>query len=282
MEEATDILTLDKRPTTRSLPNVGRSQEAQNLGIVSMNKQLNQRITSLEKTVAEQQSIIIRLEKMVLDLHLKQTQFLDSSVSRILEPESAEVEVVKSKMLQDQETQHLQELKEQVISTFTPELLCQAVKNDMSELDPVDQMIYLAKKADMLSQIQRSYDPSSNFWLDPKPLAPEVIASLNALSAKKQQDKINQFWQDITRIYNTDYARCTMFEVDNIISGMGTYSEKREKLAQFLLDGLNLQKSLRKPEKTSFIRGLTLRKKDKICKTKSIRKKTSHPVLMPI
>ena len=70
MEEATDILTLDKRPTTRSLPNEGRSQEAQNLGIVSMNKQLNQRITSLEKTVAEQQSIIIRLEKMVLDLHL--------------------------------------------------------------------------------------------------------------------------------------------------------------------------------------------------------------------
>jgi uncharacterized coiled-coil protein SlyX len=235
-------------------------------------KQMNCRITSLEKTVAVQQSIIMKLYKNLQEVQASLTKIQNSTVPTTFKLETAMAHLVKSKMQHTPETrslddQQLQELKQQVISTYTPDLLCQAVIKEVTELGPVDQMIHLAKRADRLSQIQRSYDPSSNFWLDPKPLAPEVISALKALPADTQQEKLNQFWQDITRIYNTDHVRCIQFEVENIITGMGTYGEKRNMLTEFLLIGQKLQESLKKSKKTSLFRGLAFRQKDKICKS---------------
>jgi hypothetical protein len=43
--------------------------------------------------------------------------------------------------------------------------------------------------------------------------------------------------------------------VENIITGMGTYGEKRNMLYEFLLIGQKLQESLKKSKKTSHFRG---------------------------
>jgi len=250
-----------------------------NLILGSTEKQL---ITSLQKTVAVQQSSITqlqiamtKLEKMVQDLHLKRSQFVDTTVLRSSNLELAEEESVKSPMkltpeIPTADDQHLQELKTQIISTYTPELLCHAVKKEGSELSPVEEMIHLAKTAHRLYQIQRSYEPCSSSRVDLMPLATEVIESLKALPAAKQQGKIHQFWEEIIRIYNSDHVLYTLFEVENIICGMETYWQKRKKLTELLLNGKKLQESLKKPKKTSFARAMSFRKKDKICKTKSI------------
>ena len=262
--------------------------------------QLTQTSTVQQHSITQLTQTVTKLERMVQDLHLKQ---MDTTVLRTLNPgesaedhlvkpsmhgqmdrtstrtlnpgESAEAHLVKPSMHGPPQTptadyKHLQELKLQIISTYTPELLCHAVKKEGSELSPVEEMIHLAKTAYRLYQIQRSYEPSSNSWVDLMPLASEVIESLKILPAAKQQEKINQFWQDIKRIYNADHVLCTLFEVENIIIGGETYWQKRKKLTELLLNGQKLQESLKMPKKTSFMRVLRFRKKDKICKAKSI------------
>ena len=161
----------------------------------------------------------------------------------------------------------VQDLKQDVISTYTPEVLCHAVKKEVRQLSPEDQLIHLAKRAHRLSQIQRSYEPSSNFWRDPVPLASDVIDSLKSLPSNKQQQKIHLFWQDIIRIYAEDHVLCTQFEVESILLSRSTLG--RDPLLEFLINGKKLQEALKQSKRKKTLMRVLLRRKDKISKSLS-------------
>ena len=55
--------------------------------------------------------------------------------------------------------------------------------------------------------------------------------------------------------------------MESSIRSMGTYGEKKIKLTELLLNGQKLQEALKKSKKTSLIRGVSFRKKDKISKS---------------
>ena len=237
---------------------------------IDMSKQWMARIISMEKSMAVLQSHNATLVTDNRGFKERLKKFEDTTIPRTYKLETAMAHMVKSNMQQAHkagDVQELQELKEQIISTYTPELLCHAVKKEESELSPVDQLIHLAKRSDRLSHIQRTYDPRSNFWLDPIPLDPKFIDSLKSLTSDKQQEKIKQFWQNIVRIYNEDHIRCTMFEIENIILSKGTYGEKKMELTELLLNGQKLQEALKKDKRTTLFRGMSFRKKDKISKS---------------
>ena len=161
----------------------------------------------------------------------------------------------------------VQDLKQDVISTYTPEVLCHAVKKEVRQLSPEDQLIHLAKRAHRLSQIQRSYEPSSNFCWDPVPLASDVIDSLKSLPSNKQQQKIHLFWQDIIRIYAEDHVLCTQFEVESILLSRSTLG--RDPLLEFLINGKKLQEALKQSKRKKTLMRVLLRRKDKISKSLS-------------
>ena len=236
----------------------------------SMEEELNSRVMAMENSMAVLQGNVSALVKNNQGFKERMEKFENTTIPRTYKLETAMAHMVKSNMQQAHkagDVQELQELKEQIISTYTPELLCHAVKKEESELSPVDQLIHLAKRSDRLSHIQRTYDPRSNFWLDPIPLDPKFIDSLKSLTSDKQQEKIKQFWQNIVRIYNEDHIRCTMFEIENIILSKGTYGEKKIKLTELLLNGQKLQEALKKSKKPTLMRGMSFRKKDKISKS---------------
>ena len=250
----------------------GKAIHEHALQMRSMNKRLIARIVSMEKSMAVLQSHNATLVKDNKGYKERLKKMEDTTIPRTYKLETAMAHMVNSNMQQAQKAlslddQKLQELKDQIISTYTPELLCHAVKKEESELSPVDQLIHLAIRSDRLSHIQRTYDPRSNFWLDPIPLDPKFIDSLKSLTSDKQQEKIKQFWQNIVRIYNEDHIRCTMFEIENIILSKGTYGENKIKLTELLLNGQKLQEALKKSKKPTLMRGMSFRKKDKISKS---------------
>lgn len=250
----------------------GKALHEHSLEMRSDNEQLMARIISLEKSMAVLQSHNVAMAKDIQVYKERIKKMEDTTIPRTYKLETAMAHIVRSNMQQAQkalsiEDQKLQELKQQIISTYTPELLCQAVKNEESELSPGDQLIHLAKRSERLTHIQETYDPRSNFWLDPRPLDPKFIDSLKSLTAEEQQEKIKLFWQTIVRIYNEDHVLCTMFEIENILLSHRTYGEKKIKLTELLLNGQKLQEALKKSKKTTLLRGMSFRKKDKISKS---------------
>ena len=255
-----------------TLKDYGQTLKEQELEIKSLKKQLKCRIISLEKTVAVQHRNMEALQRGFQGHEGRLKKIEDTTSPRTYKLEAALAHMVKSNMQEAPKTlslddQKLEELKQEVLSTYTPELLCLAVKKESSQLSPVDQMIHLAKRADRLSQIKRYYEPSSNFCMEPVPLSPDVIDSLKSLPSATHQKRIQGFWQDIVRIYNEDHVLCTQFEVESILFSKGTYGEKRNQLAEFLLSGQKLQEGLKSSKKTSFARAMSFRKKDKISKS---------------
>ena len=255
-----------------TLRDYGQTLMEHNLELKNMNKELNCKIISLEQTVAVQQRNMEALQRWYQGQEGRLKKFEDTTIPRTYKLEAAMAHLVKSNMQQAPKTLSLddlklEELKQQVLSTYTPELLCLAVKKESSQLSPVDQMIHLAKRADRLSQIKRYYEPSSKVCLEPEPLSPDVIDSLKSLPSATHQKRIQGFWQDIVRIYNEDHVLCTQFEVESILFSKGTYGEKRNQLAEFLLSGQKLQEGLKSSKKTSFARAMSFRKKDKISKS---------------
>ena len=166
-----------------------------------------------------------------------------------------------------QEQQQLKDLQHQVLSVHTPEVLCQIVKKEEEPLGMTKKMIHLAKTADRLSQIYKTFDPKSNIYLDPKPMDPNGISALVALLADAQKERINQFWEDIvTNCHcHKDNGRCTLFELEHRMEAGDTYEEK----SHILHTGQLLKASLKKSKSISLIRSMSIRKKSRTGDSKS-------------
>lgn len=211
---------------------------------------LTQRVASLEKTVTVQQGIILSHEKTIGQLKARQQNFLDCTVRRTMKLELGMAQMVRCLENQpaekdSQEAQDMEDLKKQILSVYTPEVLCNLVRRQELELATREQRThFLVHTAHRLQQINRTYH--KNFYLEPKPLEPEVVASLCNLTPDEQQQRIQAAWAEISHVYNNDEGRCTLFEMETHMENGDTFEDKMDCLRAFFINGQMLQKSLKK------------------------------------
>jgi hypothetical protein len=201
--------------------------------------QMNLRMVTLEKSLAEQQNLIAAKDKQIKDLEAQleniamlRTYKLDRAMKQVIEPQS--------KLSTGQE---LWELKQDVLDVFTPELLCQKMKKDVEHLDLTEELIHLTKKTYRMLQIYRTCKSKSNSSIDPEPLPDETIGRLRALPSKLKKKHIRQLKKEIVDIYENDNGLCIMLEIDDQLSKKDTVDEKKDYLQAMLAFGAILENS---------------------------------------
>lgn len=218
-------------------------------GLRDLSQKMGLRIATLEETVSKQQSTLDRLFEETEEMKIKQTFELESAMAKM-----AKVQIEGDQARQDlEEKQELKDLMQNVLSIYTPNLLCLVVKNQ-AHLKPgrAEMLVYLNEQYNGLSQIFSTYEPGSDFSSEPNPLDQAVIASRRTLPTGEQEDTIKRFWDGIVWIFNNDNSRCIQYVVEEKLKQLNTFEEKKAFLVDYISYGQGLLKCMKKSKRSFF------------------------------
>ena len=224
-------------------------------GLRDQSQKMGLRIATLEETVSKQQSTLDRLFEETEEMKIK----LRDMVSKTSELETAVAKVAKAQIEADQarqdleEKQELKDLMQNVLSIYTPKLLCLIVKNQ-AHLKPgrAEMLVYLNEQYNRFSQIFSTYEPGSNYSSETNPLDQAVIASRRTLPTGEQEDTIRRFWDGIVWIFNNDNGRCIQYVVEEKLNQLNTFEEKKAFLVDYISYGQGLLKCMKKSKRSFF------------------------------